>query len=342
MFYSFVYYLYIMEKLFRKYLNGTCTPEEFSEALEAFCAENTNITISAEMLKLWKDTLNASIENKINSQLLDKIHHRIALEESKAATRKFTLYRTLLKVAAVLILGLLSTTVLFYNQPQKQLYTGVVETVSTPNASRTNFKLPDGSEVWLNAGSTLSFPRQFGDKRAVELVGQAFFKVVKDGKRFVVKTNTGSVEVLGTTFDVKAYKDELFQTTLLEGSVNVKNKKDQGFILKPGQQSVINSKSELSIVDVNTDQYTSWKDGKLIFINEPFQNVAKQLERWYNIKIELNGNNLKALGYTGTIEMETLGELLELMKTTTPINYSFNKQSRYLKMSWKNTKSTLE
>jgi transmembrane sensor len=331
-----------MEKLFRKYLNGTCTPEEFSEALEAFCAENTNITISAEMLKLWKDTLNASIENKINSQLLDKIHHRIALEESKAATRKFTLYRTLLKVAAVLILGLLSTTVLFYNQPQKQLYTGVVETVSTPNASRTNFKLPDGSEVWLNAGSTLSFPRQFGDKRAVELVGQAFFKVVKDGKRFVVKTNTGSVEVLGTTFDVKAYKDELFQTTLLEGSVNVKNKKDQGFILKPGQQSVINSKSELSIVDVNTDQYTSWKDGKLIFINEPFQNVAKQLERWYNIKIELNGNNLKALGYTGTIEMETLGELLELMKTTTPINYSFNKQSRYLKMSWKNTKSTLE
>ena len=109
-----------MEKLFRKYLNGTCTPEEFSEALEAFCAENTDITMSAEMLKLWKDTLNTSIENKLNSQLLDKIHHRIALEESKTAARRFNLYKNLLRVAAVLILGLFGTTILFYNQPQKK------------------------------------------------------------------------------------------------------------------------------------------------------------------------------------------------------------------------------
>lgn len=323
-----------MEKLFRKYLNGTCTPEEFSEALEAFCAENTNITISAEMLKLWKDTLNASIENKINSQLLDKIHHRIALEESKAATRKFTLYRTLLKVAAVLILGLLSTTVLFYNQPQKQLYTGVVETVSTPYSARTNFKLPDGSEVWLNSGSTISFPKQFGKERNVELLGQAFFKVVKDGKHFVVKTGSGSVEVLGTSFDVKAYKDENFQTTLVEGSVKIRNKLDQFAMLKPGQQSVITPDNEISLNNVNTNLSTSWRDGKLIFVDEPFENVAKSLERWYNLKIELQGNELKTLGYTGTIEMETLGELLELLNTTTPIKYNFDNKSRTLKMSW--------
>lgn len=331
-----------MEKQLKKYLNGTCTPKEFSEVLESLCLEDNKVVVSADLLKLWKNSLNSAIKNDENTQLLDKIHHRIALEESKANSRKIKLYKTWLKVAAILVFGLFSSTIIFYNKQDNQSFANVIETVSTPNASRTNFKLPDGSEVWLNAGSTLSFPRQFGDNRTVELVGQAFFKVVKDGKRFVVKTNTGCVEVLGTTFDVKAYKDELFQTTLLEGSVNVKNKKDQGFILKPGQQSVINSKSELSIVDVNTEQYTSWKDGKLIFIDEPFQNVAKQLERWYNIKIELKGDNLKALGYTGTIEMETLGELLELMKTTTPINYSFNKQSRYLKISWKNTKSTLE
>ena len=328
-----------MEKLFRKYLNGTCTPEEFSEALEAFCAENTDITMSTEMLKLWKDTLNTSIENKLNSQLLDKIHHRIALEESKTAARRFNLYKNLLRVAAVLILGLFGTTILFYNQPQKQQYSDVIETVSTPYAARTNFKLPDGSEIWLNSGSTISFPKQFGKERHVELVGQAFFKVVKDGKHFVVKTSSGSVEVMGTSFDVKAYKDENFQTTLIEGSVKIKNNLNQVAMLKPGQQSIITSGSDLLISDVNTNLSTSWKEGKLIFVKEPFQNVAKSLERWYNLKIELHGEQLKTLGYTGTIEMETLGELLELINTTTPINYNFNKNTRVLQISWKENTS---
>ena len=323
-----------MEKLFRKYLNGTCTPEEFSEALEAFCAENTNVTMSAEILKLWNETLNAAIKNKENSQLLDKIHHRIALEESKTLTRRFNLYKTLLKVAAVLILGLLSTTVVFYNQPQEQLYTGLVETVSTPYSARTNFKLPDGSEVWLNSGSTISFPKQFGKERNVELVGQAYFKVVKDGKHFLVNTSSGSVEVLGTSFDVKAYKDENFQTTLVEGSVKIINKLDQVALLKPGQQSIITPDDEISLSNVNTNLTTSWREGKLIFVDEPFQNVAKSLERWYNLKIELQGERLKTLGYTGTIEMETLGELLELLNTTTPIKYNFDNKSRTLKMSW--------
>jgi transmembrane sensor len=336
MFHPFVYYLYNMETLFRKYLNGTCTPEEFSEALDAFCAENTNVTMSAEILKLWNETLNAAIKNKENSQLLDKIHHRIALEESKTATRRFNLYKNLLRVAAVLILGLFGTTLLFYYQPQKQLYSEVVETVSTPYAARTNFKLPDGSEIWLNSGSTISFPKQFGKERNVELVGQAYFKVVKDGKHFVVKTNSGSVEVMGTSFDIKAYKDENFQTTLVEGSVKIRNNLNQVAMLKPGQQSTISPGSDLSINEVNTNLSTSWKEGKLIFVKEPFQNVAKELERWYNLKIELQGEKLKTLGYTGTIEMETLGELLELINTTTPINYNFNKNTRVLHISWKN------
>jgi len=319
-----------MENQFRKYINGTCNPKEFADVLEAVRGQEDNDQISSEILELWDATLKGSVENKENNQLLDKIHHRIGLEESKSLTRKFTVYKNLLKVAAVLIVGLLVSTAIFYNKPQKQLYTTLIETVTAPYGARTSFKLPDGSEIWLNSGSTISFPKQFGDIRSIELTGQAFFKVVKDGKRFMVTTGYGNVEVMGTSFDVMAYLDENFETTLVEGSVKVRNLKNQVAILKPGQQSVITSSNELSVNEVNTNLSTSWKEGKLIFVKEPFQNVAKALERWYNVKIELQGEKLKKLGFTGTIEMESFGEVLELINLTTPITYQFDKNTRVL------------
>jgi ferric-dicitrate binding protein FerR (iron transport regulator) len=322
-----------MEKQFNKYLNGTANPDEFSEVLNALCSKDNNKKITAEILKLWKDTLKAAIDNKENSQLLDKIHHRIALEESKSIARRFTLYRNLLKVAAILITGLIISTLFLYTKPEKQYNLATIETVTTPYGARTSFKLPDGSEVWMNSGSTISFPKQYEQTRYVKLTGEAYFKVLKDGKPFIVKTNLGTIEVMGTSFDVRAFNDDNFTTTLVEGSVIVRSITNQLATLKPGQQSVITSTNELSMKDVNTELSTSWRDGKLIFVKEPFANVAKALERWYNVKIELQGERLKKLGYTGTIEMETFGEVLELINTTTPIKYKFDKNTRILMIS---------
>jgi len=329
----FVYYTYNMEKKFSKYLNSTCSPDEFTEVINAICSDDNKENVSTVILKLWEETLSTTVYNKENNQLLDKIHHRIALEESKTIAWRVTLYRALLKVAAVLILGLITTTVIFYNKPEKLQYAGVVETVTTPNGARTSFKLPDGSEVWLNSGSTISFPKQYAAIRNVELTGQAYFNVIKDGKPFIVKTRLGAIEVLGTSFDVKAYSDETFRTTLVEGSVKVSNNSNQMATLKPRQQSIITPTNEFSMKEVNTELSTSWKEGKLMFVKEPFANVAKALERWYNVKIELQGEKLKKLGYTGTIEMETFVEVLELINTTTPIKYKFDKNTRILKIS---------
>jgi len=329
----FVYYPYNMEKKFTKYLNGTCNPDEFTAVIKAICSDDNKDNVSTEILKLWENTLKGAIENKENNQLLDKIHHRIALEESKSVARRFTLYRNLLKVAAILITGLIISTFFLYTKPEKQLNLAIIETVKTPYGARTSFKLPDGSEVWLNSGSTLSFPKQYGEIRNVELNGEAYFKVVKDGKPFVVKTNLGSIQVMGTSFNVQAYKDEPFETTLVEGSVKVNNNTNQLATLKPGQQSVITPANEFSIKEVNTNLSTSWREGKLMFVKEPFANVARELERWYNVKIELQGERLKKLGYTGTIEMETFVEVLELINTTTPIKYKFDKTTRILIIS---------
>jgi len=240
-----VYYPYNMEKQFSKYLNSTCNPDEFAEVVKAICSDENKDNVSTEILKLWEVTLKSAIENKENSQLLDKIHHRIALEESKSVARRFALYRNLLKVAAVLIVGLITTTAIIYNKPEKQLYTSIIETVTTPYGARTSFKLPDGSEVWLNSGSKISFPKQYGKVRNVELLGEAYFEIVKDGKPFVVKTNLGTVEVMGTSFDAKAYADEPFETTLVEGSVKVCNNTNQVATLKPSQQTTITPANEL-------------------------------------------------------------------------------------------------
>ncbi len=322
-----------MEKQFSKYLNGTANPEEFSAALEILCAKDSQDKLSVELLKFWEETLSAAVENRENSRLLDKVHHRIALEESRAAARRFTLYSNLLKVAAVLISGLIISTSYFYFKPQKQTEIATLETVKTPYGARTSFKLPDGSEVWLNSGSAITFPHQYGSVRNVELTGEAYFQVVKDGKPFIVKTGYGKVEVKGTSFDVKAYENENFVTTLVEGSIKVCDRTNQVATLEPGQQSIITSENKFTTRVVNTDLITSWREGKLIFVKEPFANVAKELERWYNVKIELQGERLKRLGYTGTIEQETFGEVLELINTTTPIKTSFNKNTRILKIS---------
>jgi len=321
-----------MEKQFSKYLNGIANPEEFSSVLEALCGEDNHDKVSLELLKRWQETLNSAIENKENAALLDRIHHRIALEESRSATRMLIIYQNMLKVAAVLILGLVVSTLVLFRQ-QKPEYTNLVETVTTPYGARTNFKLPDGSEVWLNSGTTISFSRQYGKTRNIELSGQAYFHVVKDGKPFVVKTGFGRIEVMGTSFDAKAYANDNFKTTLVEGSVRVVDGTNHVINLKPGQQSIITPSGKSSIENVNTEYATSWREGKLVFVNTPFVQVAKDLEQWYNVKIDLQGDRLKRICYTGTIELETFSEVLELIKTTTPIKYSFDKNTRILKIS---------
>ena len=322
-----------MEKQLKNYLNGTANPEEFSKILEALCSNENDGNLSAELLKSWEKTVKASIESEENNQLLDRIHHQIALEESKSITRRFKFYRNLLKIAAILIVGLIVTSIVILNQPEPGKIAEIVETVTTPYGARTSFKLADGSEVWLNSGSTITFPKHFGQIRNVQLLGEAFFKIVKDGKPFVVKTCYGEIEVMGTSFNVEAFKYDDFRTTLVEGSVKVYDHANQVATLRPGQQSTITPANILTVKQVKPEVISSWKEGRLIFDKEPFIHVAKALERWYNVKIELKGERLKKLGYTGTIEMETFGEILELINATAPINYSFNKNSRILTIS---------
>ncbi len=240
--------------------------------------------------------------------------------------------RWIMAVAAAFILGLVIPAVFNFtekNSPQNEVQ---VQEISIPYGAKTSFILPDGSKAWLNSGSTLSFPEQYHGKRTVSLKGEAYFEVVKNRDPFIVSTEYGNVEVLGTSFNVKAYHDGEFESTLVEGSVQVNGSGNRSFTLAPGQQSYLNERGELHVRNVTPVLFTSWKEGKLIFYREPFARMTKRLERWYNVTIEVKDEEMKDLWFTGTIEMETLSEVMDLIRRTMPVQYDYNQKTRTLRI----------
>lgn len=318
-----------MEKLFQKYLNGTCTPEE-SQIVNEFIQNRSNDKLLDSFMKKTWNATGADAAETENVDLLGRIHHQIALKENKSAKKNLAIYRIGLQIAAVLILGLVFTSVWFYNS---RVFTPeVLREISTPLASRTSFELPDGSKVWLNAGSSISFSGKFdGEVRSVKLSGEAYFDVKSDQKPFLVETSKFTVNVLGTAFNVMAYQGEPASVTLERGKVELQNNGKSLAVLDPGQQAQFSAENDkINIETVEAEIYTSWKENRLIFQSEPLELLAKRLERWYNLKIVIGDTSLNNLKVTGKIEVESFSEVLDLMEYTLPIHYQYNKNERIL------------
>lgn len=167
-----------------------------------------------------------------------------------------------------------------------------VITLLTPRGGQYKLTLSDGSRIWLNAESSLSYPTVFsGKERVVELKGEAYFEVAHNNKQpFIVKTAEQKVKVLGTSFNINAYDNEdRTITTLVTGRVQINDKVDRKLkLLSPSQQAV-NNGSDISIENVDADLYTSWKDGKFRFRSTPLPDVLRQIERWYDLQIDYTG-----------------------------------------------------
>jgi transmembrane sensor len=190
-------------------------------------------------------------------------------------------------------------------------------TLSTPTGGQYNIVLADGTKVSLNAVSSIKYPTQFnGDRRVVELDGEAYFEVAKNkNKPFIVKSGDQDIEVLGTYFNVHAYDNEsVVKTTLLEGSVAVSYKKQKA-ILKPGQQSNVSEKfSKIAIRQVDTEAAIAWKNGRFKFDNADLKTVMRQLERWYGIKVEYRGDVSDVRFNGGTFMNKNLSEVLKVLE----------------------------
>lgn len=164
-------------------------------------------------------------------------------------------------------------------------------TVATPRGGQYQLTLPDGSQVWLNAASSLRFPVAFtGAERRVELTGEAYFEVAKDAKHpFKVAARGTEVTVLGTHFDVQAYADEpALATTLLEGSVRLRQGAQQ-VLLRPGQQAQPRPAGTIRVREVDVQHAVAWKNGYFVFNDEPIEAIMRQVSRWYDVDVRYQG-----------------------------------------------------
>ncbi|MCD6354786.1 MAG: FecR family protein [Prolixibacteraceae bacterium] len=315
------------------YLKGKLSKEHEQELLFWLKKSVANKKLFLEEQELLSRSFDIRNDKMVNSQW------RILKQRLRAGNKQNKTKILFLKaasIAAAFIVGVLFTTAVItkYFLPGEQL--AQIQNITTPYGAKTKIELPDGSSVWLNSGSTLSYPSKFNKTRPVTLTGEAFFEVEKNGKPFIVSTNYGEVEVKGTSFDVKAFERENFQTTLVTGSVLIREKDSKNEVtLRPGQQVNLLNK-QLKIKNVETDLFTSWKDGKLIFRKEYLPTVIKRLARWYNVKIILaNDKRLSNIWYSGTLEMESFSEVLELLKITAPIDYTYNEKTRTINITYK-------
>jgi len=198
-------------------------------------------------------------------------------------------------------------------------------TIQTPKGGQYQVILPDGTKVWLNAASSLTYPEVFtGAERRVELTGEAYFEVAKNkAKPFHVKNHDQDVEVLGTHFNINSYLDDnTIKTTLLEGSVRVSNGKSVR-ILKPGEQAIAEVSGVGSIrlmANVDTDDETAWKNGLFQFSNAGLKTILNQLERWYDINIDYS--SIPDKKYNGMVPRKAkLSEVLKMLEKTGNIRF---------------------
>ncbi|MCK0130210.1 FecR family protein [Flavobacteriaceae bacterium F08102] len=212
-------------------------------------------------------------------------------------------------------------------------------TLSVPTGGIYSVKLPDGTMVWLNSSTTLKFPELFlGEQRIVELEGEAYFEVAKNGKEFIVKTEMADITVLGTQFNVSSYKeDSFFSSTLVEGKIKLSTTLDSSsnnsVFLTPNKRTVIDKNTlKFTTTTVDPEIYTAWKDGKFYFEQESLEQILLKASRWYDIKVEFEDNSLKNEIMTGVeYKNQSIVKLLKLISKTANINYVITKdKEKYL------------
>ncbi|MEN8123315.1 MAG: FecR domain-containing protein [Bacteroidota bacterium] len=266
-----------------------------------------------------------------------QIREKIRISSFKAGiSRLFTVWS---KAAAILIIPLLAAALYFYfNQVSPE---GMLS-LSTQKGEQTSVILPDGSKVWINVDTKLSYPVDYGVKsRQLELEGEAYFEVEKNEELpFEVTSGNVVTKALGTRFIVSAYPGAfLVKSSLVEGSVEV----EYGMvseILTPGKQIIFNKKKSTYVVKFFDEDYElAWKNDELVFRLTPFGNVVAELEKWYDVKIEYNPAQFKSETLTVRFEKyETLEQILEVLAKANEFKYTIEDKNVKIMKSRKGVK----
>jgi transmembrane sensor len=316
-----------------RYLDGNGSYEDICIVKQWFTNAESEHELYEKCLQFWDGiSLEPNIKEYSEAHILDHIHHKIKIEEAiflNETKPKIRVINYLIRIAAILFIPVLVASLVFYFQNKSFRNVESYSEIHAPYGTRTDFCLPDGSTGRLNGGSSLKFPTQFSGKtRDVKLTGEAYFNVISNHKKpFVVSTKNIVTKVFGTTFNVMAYADEqITEVTLKSGQIEVFKKTNNIIksigILKPDESCIYNLHSDSSeILSINSTEKLSWLDGKLTFKYEPFEEVVRKINRWYNVNIVIMDKFLDSYSYYGTFKDETLEEVLRLLQFTAPIRY---------------------
>lgn len=307
-----------METKIQQYLEGKLTENEQAALLEWLREEDHQQVFDSEKARWWKER-KLSREGRIAD--LGQVRLRERLKEKqqlKRSARLLNWYRY--AAIAFLVIGLSGAAFVYSNYFNAELQ---LTQIHTELGQMSTVILPDGSKIWVNADTKLTYNHQYGiQNRAIQVQGEAYFDVAKNPKNpFIVDLGAIKVKVTGTQFGVSNYGDvDEMNVVLEEGSVEIQSASDKLITsLKPEELAVFNKQTNtIQTLKVNPEQYTSWKDGRLNIFELPLDQLVVKLERRYNQKFEVDPL-VKDLPFTFSIENESLAEVIHLIERISPV-----------------------
>ncbi|NOQ25883.1 MAG: DUF4974 domain-containing protein [Bacteroidales bacterium] len=306
-------------EMLRLYLRNRYS-QETEEKVQTWLAKNPNREEIEQVSKEYWDSLKSE-KDKTTFNALKRVNTKL---NPHVERKEIVWLRTFSKFAAIFILLIGLSGVWYYLSHQKN--PAMIEVFALYGETKQVI-LPDQTEVWLNAGSSLKYPSEFNQEiRSVSLKGEAFFSVRKDkSKSFVVETKNLMVKVLGTKFNLKAYPDE-HQTiaSLQEGKIEVQTKNKEHRQLIPNEQLIYNNHtSKLKLVEINPDDIPDWKNGNLLFSEVTLDEILQTLTRGFNISFDIDKSIDLSLEYY-TIKFEHHENLEQILQVLADVTGDFS------------------
>jgi transmembrane sensor len=316
-----------------RHMTGEATAEEEKE-FHVGLAQYHEYRLRYDALKVFwgKSTQRDAID--VENAFL-KVKQRLHNDEKKKDKRTIASTSFLLKIAAILAIGVLFGYGVYTINLEWNYFTWKEK--KNRQGERAKILLPDGSTVSLNASSQLKFPIKFSATiREVYLSGEAFFDVAKDASRpFIIHLDNGAIRVLGTSFNVKAFQDDSkIETSVVSGKVEFIAHADalrDTVLLTPNYKAILIKASGLVVKQkTNTADDRAWVDGKIIFKSHSFEEVGKVLERTYGKKLLLDTPSLKNCKLTGTFQNNTLEEIMEMIAATKDYRFTITEKEMHI------------
>lgn len=346
-------------------LSGEATPGQLSE-LNDYLEKNPGFSMKAALVEqVWekKSTVpNLAVDEMYNRHLQRLSNQLAQVEQHNQSMRPrgaiIRLWHRLKVVAVFAILAALVALVYYLSRSKTAEHSNPFAMadgiVSTKNGSKSKLQLPDGTQVWLNSGSTITYGKDFNTAlREINLSGEAYFDVVKDSSHpFIIHTGIIDIRVIGTAFNVRSYPEEKnTETSLIRGVVEITygNDRSKKVVLKPNEKLIVKNDSVelqdnkkhphklqegpvmiLTTVHRNKGDSaaveTLWTKNKLAFEDETLEQVAKKIEHWYNIKVTIEGEQLKSTEYSAVFDDESLQEVMYALQLSGNFKYQFKKK----------------